>query len=112
MDPSLGMWVAGRFDDPLPMEKLFCVCHCRSSDEQNHLVIASVKLPNDDAQVDASRYDNDRGGKAASHFYHWHTTCVSQYARSLYTLPTTQLLTVTHTHKILSPLRVWWVWIC
>jgi len=32
-----------------------------SSDEQNHLVIASVKLPNDDAQVDASRYDNDRG---------------------------------------------------
>ena len=34
----------------------------RSSDEQNHLVIASVKLPNDDAQVDASHYDNDRGG--------------------------------------------------
>ncbi|XP_064404995.1 histone-binding protein RBBP4-like [Halichondria panicea] len=32
-----------------------------SSDEDNHLVIASVKLPNDDAQVDASRYDNDRG---------------------------------------------------
>lgn len=32
-----------------------------SSDEQNHLVIASVKLPNDDAQVDASHYDNDRG---------------------------------------------------
>eukprot|EP00731_Ephydatia_muelleri_P031868 Em0023g375a len=32
-----------------------------TSDEQNHLVIASVKLPNDDAQVDASRYDNDRG---------------------------------------------------
>ncbi len=36
----------------------------RSSDEQNHLVIASVKLPNDDAQVDASHYDNDRGGKS------------------------------------------------
>ena len=34
----------------------------RSSDEQNHLVIASVKLPNDDAQVDATRYDSDRGG--------------------------------------------------
>ena len=32
------------------------------SDEQNHLVIASVKLPGDDAQVDANRYDNDRGG--------------------------------------------------
>lgn len=40
--------------------------HCRSSDEQNHLVIASVKLPNDDAQVDASRYDNDRGGSLLS----------------------------------------------
>ena len=33
-----------------------------SSDEQNHLVIASVKLPNDDAQVDVSRYDSVRGG--------------------------------------------------
>lgn len=39
----------------------------RSSDEQNHLVIASVKLPNDDAQVDASRYDNDRGGLLIGH---------------------------------------------
>lgn len=37
----------------------------RSSDEQNHLVIASVKLPNDDAQVDASHYDNDRGGEVS-----------------------------------------------
>ena len=36
-----------------------------SSDEQNHLVIASVKLPNDDAQVDASRYDSERGGTAS-----------------------------------------------
>ena len=26
-------------------------------------MIASVKLPNDDAQVDASHYDNDRGGE-------------------------------------------------
>ena len=37
-------------------------CPSRSSDEQNHLVIASVKLPNDDAQVDVSRYDSVRGG--------------------------------------------------
>uniref|UniRef100_A0A2K5D3B5 Histone-binding protein RBBP4-like N-terminal domain-containing protein n=1 Tax=Aotus nancymaae TaxID=37293 RepID=A0A2K5D3B5_AOTNA len=28
-----------------------------TSDEQNHLVIASVQLPNDDAQFDASHYD-------------------------------------------------------
>jgi len=31
-----------------------------TSDEQNHLVIASVQLPNDEAQFDSSHYDNDR----------------------------------------------------
>lgn len=31
------------------------------SDEQNHLVIASVQLPNDDAQFDASHYDSEKG---------------------------------------------------
>lgn len=34
-----------------------------TSDEQNHLVIASVQLPNDDAQFDASLYDSERGGE-------------------------------------------------
>lgn len=34
-----------------------------TSDEQNHLVIASVQLPNDDAQFDASHYDSEKGGK-------------------------------------------------
>lgn len=34
-----------------------------SSDEQNHLVIASVHLPNDDAQFDASHYDSEKGGE-------------------------------------------------
>ncbi len=33
------------------------------SDEQNHLLIASVQLPNDNAQFDASHYDSERGGK-------------------------------------------------
>lgn len=33
-----------------------------TSDEQNHLVIASVQLPNDDAQFDASQYDSEKGG--------------------------------------------------
>ncbi|KAM7134967.1 LOW QUALITY PROTEIN: histone-binding protein RBBP4-like [Molossus nigricans] len=32
------------------------------SEEQNHLVIASVQLPNDDAQFDASHYDREFGG--------------------------------------------------
>ena len=40
---------------------ILCNCLCRS-DEQNHLVIASVKLPSDDAQIDASYYDSDKGG--------------------------------------------------
>ena len=35
------------------------------SDEQNHLVIASVQLPNDDSQFDASHYDNEKGGRAS-----------------------------------------------
>jgi histone-binding protein RBBP4 len=32
-----------------------------TSDEQNHLLIVKVQLPNDDAQFDASRYDSERG---------------------------------------------------
>lgn len=32
-----------------------------TSDEQNHLIIASVQLPTDDATFDASHYDSDRG---------------------------------------------------
>ncbi|CAJ1083755.1 histone-binding protein RBBP4 isoform X1 [Xyrichtys novacula] len=34
-----------------------------TSDEQNHLVIASVQLPNDDAQFDASHYDSEKGAE-------------------------------------------------
>ena len=40
------------------------------------LVIASVKLPNDGAQVDASRYDSERGGAAS-------VLCVTLYALSV-----------------------------
>lgn len=32
-----------------------------TSDEQNHLVIATVQLPNDDTSLDASYYDIDNG---------------------------------------------------
>lgn len=62
------------------MMNIFCLLHlCRpegkdysvhrlvlgthTSDEQNHLVIASVQLPNDDAQFDASHYDSEKGGE-------------------------------------------------
>lgn len=37
-----------------------------TSDEQNHLLIASVQLPNEDAQFDASHYDNEKGGMVLS----------------------------------------------
>lgn len=33
-----------------------------SDNEQNHLVIAEVQLPNDDALIDARKYDDERGG--------------------------------------------------
>lgn len=32
-----------------------------TSDEQNHLLIASVQLPNEDAQFDSSHYDSEKG---------------------------------------------------
>ncbi|KAI4456084.1 wd40 repeat family [Holotrichia oblita] len=32
-----------------------------TSDEQNHLLIASVQLPSEDAQFDATHYDNEKG---------------------------------------------------
>lgn len=35
----------------------------RRSEEQNHLLIASVQLPNDYTQFDASHYDGEKGGK-------------------------------------------------
>lgn len=41
-----------------------------TSDEQNHLVIASVQLPNDDAQFDASHYDSEKGGE--DRLERWH----------------------------------------
>ncbi len=34
-----------------------------TSDEQNHLLIASVQLPNEDTQFDSSHYDADKVGK-------------------------------------------------
>lgn len=36
---------------------------CRS-DEQNHLVIAAVKLPNDERCFRADRYDDERNGRS------------------------------------------------
>ena len=44
---------------------LTCFLCCRS-DEQNHLLIASVQLPNDNAQFDASHYDSEKGGECSN----------------------------------------------
>lgn len=38
-----------------------------TSDEQNHLVVARVHIPNDDAQFDASHCDSDKGGGYPAH---------------------------------------------
>ena len=54
------------------MHRLILGTH--TSDEQNHLLIASVQLPNEDAQFDASHYDNEKGGDIVSiQFYFWYT---------------------------------------
>lgn len=37
-----------------------------TSDEQNHLVVARVQIPNDD-QFDASQYDSEKGGGQCMH---------------------------------------------
>lgn len=34
-----------------------------SADEPNHLLIADVHLPREDAQVDARKYDDEKGGR-------------------------------------------------
>lgn len=39
-----------------------------TSDEQNHLVVARVHIPNDDAQFDASHCDSDKGGGYTVYF--------------------------------------------
>lgn len=34
-----------------------------SGSEQNYLLIAEVKLPNEDAEIDVRQYDEEHGGK-------------------------------------------------
>jgi len=47
---------------------VYCYVICRS-DEQNHLLIASIQLPNDNAQFDVSHHDTEKGGKPAFNFF-------------------------------------------
>ena len=35
-----------------------------SEGEQNHLMIAEVRLPTEDAAIDARKYDDEKGGTA------------------------------------------------
>lgn len=53
---------------PFIVITLYFLIH-RSSDEQNHLIIAQVQLPNDNAQFDASHYDSERGGLTYFYFH-------------------------------------------
>lgn len=68
------------------MHRLILGTH--TSDEQNHLLIASVQLPNEDAQFDASHYDNEKGGDLVSNqffciLYVTSSECSSCATRSL-----------------------------
>jgi len=48
-----------------------CVCVCvHRSDEQNHLLIASIQLPNDNAQFDVSHHDTEKGGNQVCNCLH------------------------------------------
>lgn len=48
-----------------------------TSDEQNHLVIASVQIPNDDALLDNSTYDSEKGGKNTRNHLAAAVTCLN-----------------------------------
>ena len=52
------------------------------SDEQNHLVIASVQLPKDETQFDASHYDHDKQG-IYTYIYIYYTSIVFHYVNML-----------------------------
>ena len=68
VDPVLLTWILTLCCYYRPEGKDFSihrlVLGTHTSDEQNHLVIASVQLPNDDAQFDASHYDSEKGGRS------------------------------------------------
>lgn len=64
-----------------------------TSDEQNHLVIASVQVPNDDAQFDASHYDSEKGGKQGRvYVLVTVTSCLKGWGRGLADLCTHTVL--------------------
>lgn len=62
-----------------------------TSDEQNHLLIASVQLPNEDAQFDSSHYDGEKQGMEIILMM-----CCPIVTQRIY----------------LIFCRIWWFWVC
>eukprot|EP00516_Mucochytrium_quahogii_P007681 CAMPEP_0203754246 /NCGR_PEP_ID=MMETSP0098-20131031/7870_1 /ASSEMBLY_ACC=CAM_ASM_000208 /TAXON_ID=96639 /ORGANISM=" , Strain NY0313808BC1" /LENGTH=427 /DNA_ID=CAMNT_0050645163 /DNA_START=73 /DNA_END=1353 /DNA_ORIENTATION=- len=61
--PSLTVqWLQKKksFDNDCTEQELLLGTHTAAS-EQNHLMIAQVKLPKEDAEIDARKYDDERG---------------------------------------------------
>lgn len=55
-----------RTDGDVSIHRLILGTH--TSDEQNHLLIVTVHLPNDQAEFDASAYDSERGDYGGFYF--------------------------------------------
>lgn len=53
-------------DEDYTVHRLILGTH--TSDEQNHLLIATVHLPNDNAEFDASTYESEKGNFGGFHF--------------------------------------------
>ncbi|KER28558.1 hypothetical protein T265_04606 [Opisthorchis viverrini] len=64
----LTYFTAFRTDQDVSLHRLILGTH--TSDEQNHLLIVTVHLPNDQAQFDASAYDSERGEYGGFYFAH------------------------------------------
>ena len=55
-----------RTDEDYSVHRLILGTH--TSDEQNHLLIATVHLPNDNAEFDASTYESEKGNFGGFYF--------------------------------------------
>lgn len=58
------------------MEKLILGTHT-SDGEQNHLMIAEARIPNDNAEVDGTKYQDREGGKCRADYSVHENACDS-----------------------------------
>lgn len=64
--PSLTVeWLPGKTETEganFTQQRLLLGTHT-SSDEQNYLMVADVRLPKEDTEIDARKFDEEQGGK-------------------------------------------------